>query len=187
MESTKTKELRSRKNSVRSKLMAAVAMLLVSTILLSSTTYAWFVLSTAPEVKGMSTTVGANGSLEIALLNNETGADTSLITTGASDSMAVANADVTRSNITWGNLVSLDNAAYGLSGVTLYPARLNWDTSSNYTQLKSRNVMLSYPEYGIDGRVATLSDTEAGVFEDPSFVVQDNNGGYGVRAVGSVT
>ena len=66
MESKKTTELRGKKTSVRTKLAAAVAMLLVSTIMLTTTTYAWFVLSTAPEVKGMSTTVGSNGSLEIA-------------------------------------------------------------------------------------------------------------------------
>ena len=123
MESKKTTELRGKKTSVRTKLAAAVAMLLVSTIMLTTTTYAWFVLSTAPEVKGMSTTVGSNGSLEIALLNNATGANVNTISSGVGDSSVVAG--VTEANLTWGNLVALNDAAYGLSGVTLYPAALN--------------------------------------------------------------
>ena len=55
-------------SGIRSKLTAAVAMLLVSLILLVSSTYAWFTLSTAPEVKNITTTVAGNGSLEIALM-----------------------------------------------------------------------------------------------------------------------
>ena len=69
MENKKTTELMSRKSTLKSKLMAAVSMLLVSAIMVSVTTYAWFILSTAPEVKGMSTTVGSNGALEMALLD----------------------------------------------------------------------------------------------------------------------
>ena len=52
--------------SIRKKLLAAIAMLLVAVIMTVSSTYAWFTLSTAPEVKGITTTVGANGNLEIA-------------------------------------------------------------------------------------------------------------------------
>lgn len=183
MESTKTKELRSRKNSVRSKLMAAVAMLLVSTILLSSTTYAWFVLSTAPEVKGMSTTVGANGSLEIALLNSETGADTSRITTAVGDSSAnTTDHTVQEANVTWGNLVSL-GAGYGLDTVTLYPASLN---TADGASLASLAGPLKTPTYGVDGRVASLTaNTFSGTFNSRYFPVED--AAYGVRAVGTMT
>ena len=186
MESKKTTELRGKKTSVRTKLAAAVAMLLVSTIMLTTTTYAWFVLSTAPEVKGMSTTVGSNGSLEIALLNNATGADVNTISSGVGDSSVVAG--VTEANVTWGNLVSLNDAAYGLSKVTLYPAALNVATKQEDQPDKLIDLwhILKYPTYGVDGRVAALSaNTEAGTLKDNIF--QTSNADYGVRAIGSVT
>ena len=53
---------------IRQKMMAAVSMLMVSCIMLVSSTYAWFTLSTAPEVTGITTNVGANGNLEMMLL-----------------------------------------------------------------------------------------------------------------------
>ena len=186
MESKKTTELRGKKTSVRTKLAAAVAMLLVSTIMLTTTTYAWFVLSTAPEVKGMSTTVGSNGSLEIALLNNATGADVNTISSGVGDSSVVAG--VTEANVTWGNLVSLNDAAYGLSGVTLYPAALNVAAKQENQPDKLVNCfnILKYPTYGVDGRVAALSaNTEAGTLKNNTF--QTDHADYGVRAIGSVT
>ena len=185
MESKKTTELRGKKTSVRTKLAAAVAMLLVSTIMLTTTTYAWFVLSTAPEVKGMSTTVGSNGSLEIALLNKETGADVNTISSGVGDSSVVAG--VTEANVTWGNLVALNDAAYGLSKVTLYPAALNVATkvTDQPDQLKNLFNILKYPTYGVDGRVASLSaNTEAGTLKNDTF--STSNADYGVRAIGSV-
>ena len=64
------KKMSKRQRDIKSKLMAAVAMLLVSSIMMVSTTYAWFTLSTAPEVTGITTSVGANGNLEIALLES---------------------------------------------------------------------------------------------------------------------
>ena len=114
---------------VRKRFMAAIAMLLISAIMLVSSTYAWFVLSTAPEVKGMSTTVGANGSLEIALrsTNAETGEDNP-ITSGTADSI-VTTGNWLVTNGTWGNIIDLSDASYGFSdlenGISLYPARLN--------------------------------------------------------------
>ena len=57
-----------RKRDIKTKLMAAICMLLVSSIMMVSTTYAWFTLSTAPEVTGINTAVGANGNLEMALM-----------------------------------------------------------------------------------------------------------------------
>ena len=59
---------RKRQRDIKTKLMAAICMLLVSSIMMVSTTYAWFTLSTAPEVTGINTAVGANGNLEIALM-----------------------------------------------------------------------------------------------------------------------
>ncbi len=51
----------------KSKLMAALVMLLVSAIMMSTASFAWFTISTAPEISNMKSTVAANGNLEIAL------------------------------------------------------------------------------------------------------------------------
>lgn len=183
MESKKTTELRGKKTSVRTKLAAAVAMLLVSTIMLTTTTYAWFVLSTAPEVKGMSTTVGSNGSLEIALLNDST--DTTAITSGVGDSSA-ADGDVVRANTHWGNIVDLSSAMYGLTNAAkakLYPAALN--LNDDHTKLLSNTNLLKTPTYGVDGRVNSIAaNTDAGKYVDGTY--QSKAGSYGVRLVGTV-
>ena len=184
MESKKTTELRGKKTSVRTKLAAAVAMLLVSTIMLTTTTYAWFVLSTAPEVKGMSTTVGSNGSLEIALLNDST--DTTAITSGVGDSSA-ADGDVVRANTHWGNIVDLSSDSYGLNAgnVKLYPAALNFASGSK-NKLASIYSILQVPTYGADGRVNTMNDnTVAGRYVNANF--RGDQSYYGVRAIGTGT
>ena len=119
---------------IRNKMMAAVSMLMVSSIMLVSSTYAWFTLSTAPEVTGITTNVGANGNLEMMLL---TGYDEDLnpgsyyseaddlgVASKVGDSIA-ATGDVATSNVTWGNLVDLNSSEYGLDNVVLAPARLN--------------------------------------------------------------
>lgn len=183
MESKKTTELRGKKTSVRTKLAAAVAMLLVSTIMLTTTTYAWFVLSTAPEVKGMSTTVGSNGSLEIALLNDST--DTAAITSGVTDSVAV-DGNAVRANTHWGNIVDLSSATYGLTNAAkakLYPAALN--LNDDHTKLLSNTNLLKTPTYGVDGRVNSIAaNTDAGKYVDGTY--QSKAGSYGVRLVGTV-
>ena len=179
MENKKTTELMSRKSTLKSKLMAAVSMLLVSAIMVSVTTYAWFILSTAPEVKGMSTTVGSNGALEMALRTEE---DINNITSSVGDSSAKQS--VVDANKTWGNLVDLTDTSYGLSGITMYPARLNWD-ANNDKQLVSRSQLLSYAQYGTDGRIADLVSANSGTNVDGAFIADPNS--YGVRAIGTAT
>lgn len=177
MENKKTTELMSRKSTLKSKLMAAVSMLLVSAIMVSVTTYAWFILSTAPEVKGMSTTVGSNGALEMALRTEK---DITKIDSSVGDSSAKKS--VVEANKTWGNLVDLNDASYGLSNITMYPARLNWKENSKDT-LDSRNNLLSYAQYGTDGRIADLIAADSGTNTDSGFVSDANS--YGVRAIGT--
>lgn len=180
MENKNTKELRGYKAGLKSKLMGAVAMLLVSAIMVSSATYAWFVLSTHPEVKGMSTTVGSNGALEIALLNNTTGGNLSGITANVGDS----GKDVTVSNETWGNIVDLSNASYGLGSIKLYPAALNATEAGGVVTFASHSALLKYAKYGTDGRIAAL---DAGTFaaKYSGTTWQKDDTGYGVRAIGT--
>ena len=191
MENKKTTELMSRKSTLKSKLMAAVSMLLVSAIMVSVTTYAWFILSTAPEVKGMSTTVGSNGALEMALLDYAGDLNeilTNQIKTNVGDSSAAANKKVEDSNRTWGNLVDLSGRYYGLSDgkMVLYPSALNLN-GSDKTKIGSMDAMLKYAAYGTDGRVAELkADTFATKYDSANNIFQGYNG-YGVRAIGTGT
>ena len=90
----------------KKKLMGAVCMLLVASIMMISATYAWFTLSTAPEITGITTSVGANGNLEMALLSGNVN-DRTTQEGGIRSSMAVV-AD-TVANLTWGNLVDLSD------------------------------------------------------------------------------
>ena len=157
---------------IKGKLVSAACMLLVAVIMVVSSTYAWFTLSTAPEVTGIQTAVGANGSLEMALLPSSGKAGD--VTSNVGDSLA---ADTVK-NLTWGNVVNLTNAAYGLDQITLYPSKLNTDG----TTLKA--AMLQTPKYGADGRVSLLGeDTVTGIYDagEKGFPVST---GFGVRAVG---
>lgn len=180
---------------LRNKLMAAVAMLLVSSIMMVSSTFAWFTLSTAPEIKGISTSVGANGNLEMALLTSgdtakdiaDTFKDLTKITSAAGDSTK----DLNVRNLTWGNLVDLGYTVgeanyYGLDKVQLMPARLNMNDGG--TALKAVSNPLLTATYGTDGRVAkvegqTFSSAKytTGGFE---YSTEANSATYGVRAVG---
>lgn len=174
-----------RQKDMKSKLMAAICMLLVSSIMMVSTTYAWFTLSTAPEVTGITTAVGANGNLEMALLPTNqdlTKLDdaTNGIKSGTGTSMSTVNKSV--ANVTWGNLVDLsDNATYGLDLITLNPAKLN-ETDG----VVGANPLF-YPVYGADGRVTELSDkVNTGVYAKDAFYSPEAGvTSYGVRAVGT--
>ena len=56
----------SKSKTVR-KISVTLCMLIIASIMVVGSTYAWIVLSTAPEVTEITTTVGANGALEIRL------------------------------------------------------------------------------------------------------------------------
>ena len=172
----------SQMQAVKKKLMAATSMLLVAAIMLVSSTYAWFTLSTAPEVTGITTTVGANGSLEIALANTETWADSSMITSAVGDSRDTEGKTAETANITWGNLVDLSSANYGLSTISMLPSKLNLTDDGALS-----NSPLGFPTYGSDGRVIDVDgQTFTGVYDttENGFVSTDTTQ-YGVRAVGT--
>lgn len=176
---------------VKKKLMGAVCMLLVASIMMVSSTYAWFTLSTAPEITGISTSVGANGNLEMALL--PTDGEISKITSAVGDSSAAANKKLTESNLTWGNLVDLsaedevNKNAYGLDQIKLMPARANieGDGTHGYT-LNLTASPLKTASYGADGRVVDVSGATqtASKGTDGKFTPAAEIA-YGVRAVGA--
>ena len=160
------------------KIFMVLMMLVCSGIMAVTATYAWFILSTAPEVVGVTTTVGANGSLEIALLDNQTGPDPGTITANVGDSISIVGA--VKGNVTWGNLVDVSDASYGLNTIVMYPAVLNEKDGSLDT-----GAMLSIPRNGVDGRITSLSsNTMSSLYNGTAFTTE--NAHYGVRAIGAV-
>lgn len=155
--------------------VSAVAMLLIVSIsMMTSATFAWVTLSRNPEISSIATTVTTNGNLEIALSGKEglEPADTTLSDGGQ---------EVTRSNLTWGNLINLSDESYNLSGISLRPAALN------INKLDTSPVFAT--KYSEDGRVE-------GFITDFAFTNYDSTLGeyavpketeYGVRGVSSVT
>ena len=169
--------------NVKRKFIATIAMLLVATILLLSTSFAWLVLSTAPEVTGIRTNIGSNGALEIALLNSETYMNLSKIRNpGVGESLQLG---VSTANYSWGNIVDLNQGEFGLNNITLLPARLNISASSP-NKLKDATSILSVPNYGYDGVVLSVTnDTLTAVYDGEDFNYIVGSPDYGVRAIGT--
>lgn len=168
--------------SIRSKLLAAIAMLLVASFMVVSSTYAWFTLSTAPEVTGITTQIGANGNLEIALY------------TGNTVQNSVGAANWVEKNASWGNIISLDDASYGLSNIVMKPSTLHVKDENGKIIIQTDNPLIT-PVYGSDGRIERLAsngfygkyDTTSKGFVKTDVTTNKATSGYGVRALGTVS
>lgn len=168
------REYRAMLPRMRERVIAAISLLAVAITTMASATYAWLVLSQAPEVSGLQTTIAANGNLEIALATGE------IITVPANAQVGDGNLELVQKNITWGNLVNLGDPAYGLEHIVLRPAALN------------TNSLLDSPlyaaSYGSDGRVEVLdSDFAYAYWDQDTFTADPLKFKYGVRAISSVT
>ena len=177
----KTVQLKNTKKTV----YVALALLLVCTVVLVSASYAWLTISNRPEISGISTNLGANGSLEIALLNPETYLDPSLIRTDVGNSLVTESP--VYSNQFWGNVLDLNDVSYGLNNISLFPSRLDAaDTGDGKVVVGSNLLMV--PTYGSDGRFSTfVTDIVTGGFDGMNFTYQADNQHYGVRGVGTVS
>ena len=159
---------------MREKVGAAMVMLLIAVITTVTATYAWITISRAPEVRNITTTLAANGSLEIAL-SKEDGSQPEEFDI---DESVTGSRDVVVTNLQWGNLVNLSDDSYGIENLALRPARLN--TASLLTS------PLWGAVYGSDGRVTNLDSNYAYVKYDGTNFLTSNNT-YGVRAIASYT
>jgi hypothetical protein len=165
---------------LKERIVAVALLLVISLTMVTTTTFAWMVLSFSPEVTGVTTTVAANGNLEIALAKP----DGSLPGESAiGDSFATEGQSLANANLTWGNLINLNDPAYGLDNLVLRPAQLN------------PALLLTSPlygaEYGEDGRIIQLNSNFAYTTWNPP---TDDKPGYfgvssdrGVRAISSST
>ncbi|NCA99335.1 MAG: hypothetical protein EOM70_08170 [Clostridia bacterium] len=136
---------------MKKKLLMAVVMLTLSILMMTSASFAWFTISTNPEISALTTQVVVNENLEIALA-----------ATGAAVPAAAAIGN-TGNQYTWGNIIDLAAVVESESGIpdakgfytaldkTLRPAALAPDKSK-----------FQYPTYGSDGRVSILGELPAG-------------------------
>ena len=177
----KTKRKVAMPSGIRSKLTAAVAMLLVSLILLVSSTYAWFTLSTAPEVKNITTTVAGNGSLEIALMPQD--GLLGSIKNGLSSTVGGGTVDIVTANTTWGNLVDLSDLSYGLGMINLNPAALDINEDGAF---KDPTKPIAVPVFGGDGRIEKTASDDIALRALDTTSQQFTNTVYGVRAITEV-
>ena len=177
----KTKRKVAMPSGIRSKLTAAVAMLLVSLILLVSSTYAWFTLSTAPEVKNITTTVAGNGSLEIALMPQD--GLLGSIKNGLSSTVGGGTVDIVTANTTWGNLVVQSDLSYGLGMINLNPAALDINADGTF---KDPAKPIAVPVFGGDGRIEKTNSEDIALRALDTASQQFTNNVYGVRAITEV-
>jgi len=122
--------------SVQKKLMAAVSMVLVAAIMVVASSYAWFTLSTAPEVTGISTSVGANGNLEIALRTGDLEGDKGI----KYNDSAITFPDA---NTYWGNLIDLSHESYHFDAISLAPARLNATVDETNSKIETLSATIA--------------------------------------------
>ena len=168
----------------KKKIIISVCILLICVLLLAAVSYAWLTMSNAPEVIGVETHIGANGSLEIALATNATYVDPSTIkaTIGSSSSVL----DATQSNLYWGNVIDLTSTAYGLNNISLKPSRLNVFPNDQGSAVVGSNMLL-IPNYSVDGRFDSIqSNTVSAIFQETDFIYSTENQSYGVRAIGTI-
>lgn len=144
--------LRIQKKSVVKRLYAAVCLVLVAALLLSTASFAWLTLSLAPEVSDVTTTLGANGNLEIALATKDHLESLEANNMYDDDSnFEYATGDVVHDNVLWGNLIDLTAVDYGLHVLNMRPAVLNILDGC------VADAPISVGKYGADGRLDTLN------------------------------
>ena len=104
---------------LKAKLMATVMSLILATLMLTSASFAWFTISTAPEISNVTTKMTSNNNLEIMLdkgyAAGADGADNAARTIGTNTTPADVDTNAER-NYYWGNLVDLDGYFNATSG-----------------------------------------------------------------------
>lgn len=169
---------------LRKKLTIMLLMGAVCLALVIAASYAWLTLSLQPKVDRIDTNIGANGSLEIALLTEQTYADPIQIRTKIGDS--AAGLDTLESNQSWGNVIELSDTRYGLGEITLLPARLNVVNKDG--ELGVSQNLLKHAEFGVDGRMTILSEKAvSAIMGEKKFTYYADRQLYGVRAIGSIS
>ena len=144
--------LQTQKRTITKRIFVAISLLLVAIMLTTAATYAWIILSKAPEAKNISTTLGANGNLEIALATADhlnLLKENDMYDTGVNSEFT--NGDLLHDNLLWGNMIDLSSSDYGLTTTNIRPAVLNILNS------RVADIPISVVKYGTDGRAEKLA------------------------------
>ncbi len=140
-------------HSMKKKLMATALMLVVSVVMMSTASFAWFTISTAPEVSGMTTEVVVNDNLEIALATS--GTTVTFPTAPAADQSG-------KTQTSWGNIVDLGATADTADGTFDYVKGGDDTTGLDKTlrpiRLNTGKTAFEFPQYGADGRITSFAD-----------------------------
>lgn len=123
---------------LKTKLMMSVVSLMLATIMMTSASFAWFTISTNPEISGMTATVAANGNLEIALASDK----------GCATEPEASTTEDAGKNITWGNLTDL-SAYFSGAEFELKPVELDLEEGT-----------VNIPSFGLDGRISGVTESE---------------------------
>ena len=164
---------------LKERLIAVTLLMSMSLTMLATVSFAWVTLSANPEVSSVNTSIVSNGNLEIALAKGLYAPNESAAGDGNLP-------DLLRNN-TWGNLINLSDAAYGLDKLVLRPAVLNksnlierplygpvYDENGHVIDV---NTKFGYSKWDIENQ--RFSSTDEAMF-------QDNDDMYGVRAITSM-
>lgn len=146
---------------IRERIIASLMIFAFSVVMMTMSAFAWVTLSVSPEVSGVTTTIAANGNLEIALADSIVyvmqgdklvplkDANGNVVPKAPDDS-AIGDSGLVlaKRNTTWGNIVNLSDPSYGLDSIVLRPASIN--------MLDLAKHPLFAAEYGVDGRIVKL-------------------------------
>lgn len=158
---------------VREKIFASLALFGLALSMLTVATFSWITLSVAPEVGNITTTIAANGNLEIALVDADAKTPSESLV-GDGD----ATNSIQKRNIAWGNLINLSDPGYGLDKITLRPASLNTENLLNEP--------LFAATYTLDGRVTKLNSDFKYTAYNPTTNTFDQSNNRGIRAISYV-
>ena len=141
-------------------------------------------MSRAPEIIGIETNIGSNGSLEIALLSDTTYMDPTLIKSMVGTSTIVQEPMI--ANLYWGNIIELNNSSYGLGEISLKPSRLDVSIGRDNKNVVGSSILLT-PKYEKDGRTSSFSsDSVSAVYDGEDFSYVSYMQRYGVRGIGAI-
>ena len=151
---------------LRERIIASLMIFAFSIVMMTMSAFAWVTLSVSPEISGVTMSIAANGNLEVALAYHvltEIDAEGKVVPVRDSNNNLIpllpgdsAIGDsllpIKDRNLTWGNLINLTDASYGLDNIVLRPAKLNDDSSM--IKIKPFQSVT----YGWDGRIIATDD-----------------------------
>lgn len=160
---------------LREKLAAVALLFIMTTCMLVTSTFAWLSLSLNPEVSDVNTSIASNGNLEIALAQGTL----SDFSAPGKSKVGDSSLDTLLRNVTWGNLINLNDSRYGLKNLVLRPSLLN---DSNLIERP-----LYGPVYDGSGRVIDMNTNFGYSLWNTSTSRFEASDTLGVRAITSMT